>query len=73
MATKNTGQCMGGPWAGQHYVHWANSFDIFKPALEFNLAKRPEDLAVEPVIIGQYRFSPDQNGMWIWEPTGGRK
>ena len=71
MALKNTGQCMGGPWAGQWHVHFAENFDVFDPAMEFNLAKAPDDLNVRGAKLGEYHFSPDQNGMWVWHPTNG--
>jgi hypothetical protein len=27
------GKCMGGPWNGQNYVHWADTVEFSEPAL----------------------------------------
>ena len=48
------GKCRGGPYDGMLLLH-------FEPVFPFR--KDPENLEVEAVKIGEYRFS---GGLWTW-------
>lgn len=62
------GICKGGPWDGQIYRHWANSFPLMKPAATGSgLFREPRAAMIEAVEFGRYHY--DGYGGWTWIPA----
>lgn len=63
------GQCKGGPWDGQRYIHWAKSFPLLTPAITgkglFVGGIAPK--TIKAVEIGRYHF--DDHEGWRWSPS----
>jgi hypothetical protein len=62
------GICKGGPWDGQKYRHWAESFPLLKPALTgASIFSAPQNATVEAIEAGRYHY--DGYGGWDWKPA----
>jgi hypothetical protein len=64
MSTTYTGQCVGGPYAGQMMAHWTKTKMFYRPMI----AAFSADAPVEAVSIGEYRLN--DFGQWHWWATG---
>ena len=58
------GDCVGGPLDKKSLVHWAKSYEIFRPMMSFTF---PLSENVIPVKIGEYKLNDYQQ--WHWWPT----
>lgn len=62
------GVCKGGPWDGQRYRHWSDSFPLMKPAATgAGLFLEPLSATIEAVEFGRYHY--DGYGGWTWIPA----
>lgn len=61
-----TGECVGGPQAGQMMAHWAKTKKFYRPmmaALPFPGCNTP----IEAIEIGEYKLN--NYGQWHWWST----
>lgn len=62
-----SGECVGGPWAGQMLAHWSKTKEFFRPMMAVALPMSGAATPIEAVKVGEYRLN--NFGQWHWWAT----